>query len=64
MELIESLVQDRGGQLNTIEVGEPSFRLRKQVSPPNKERGEGKREFSDPVQSHLSEKLFFRQPLV
>ena len=42
-ELIESLVQDRGGQLNTIEVGELAFKLRKQVSPTLKERGEGKR---------------------
>mgnify|MGYP003566373507 CR=1 FL=1 len=42
MELIESLVQDRGGQLNTIEVGDPSFRLRKQVSPPTRKGAKGR----------------------
>lgn len=42
-ELIESLVQDRGGQLNTIEVGEQAFRLRKRVSPTLKERVEARK---------------------
>ena len=57
--MIESLVQDRG--LNTIEVGELAFRLRKRVS---KLKGKGRRaerEFSDPVQSHPSEKLLLQR---
>lgn len=59
--MIESLVQDRGGQLNTIEVGEQA----KETGVPHL-KGKGRREeteFSDPVQSHPSEKLFLRQSL-